>query len=910
MWTFRRFLGILHTKEGENMLKLNKLKSNKKLIKALAILFVLSVLVVLSGINKPHLNPFQLSLETDGIVVSNFDDEDYGLVIDSQSKRLLILNSNQELIRVVDFTASGSYIEKATDALIYNGKLYVIGTTSFNSGEYLSGEKFIELDLKGNVKQVIAEKQYSETDYIVSASYKDISYDNNCLYVTEASENECSLYRYDSDNYESEVIAAFTTDGQIYGAMYVPESDTVEAITLLQDSYSYDVSSECLSTEYSYVSEFDVRNDDMTIKYGVWLAIYNIIFWIGLVYLAAVVLFGLYMLLVKKLGKKGKISIAIIILILIASAYYTRNSYQTIDNQYRERLRTQSIQLSNVIGSQYDEFGINDYESIRAALKEFCEANGTDFSVYARLYINKDSKYYTFASSDDRHLSGVEVDDETLNELESLKASGQNFFDYSAKFDTKLSAFEYVVNDTGDTTAIVEVCCSEYMLIKDHWNYAVNLFVNLIAIYIAIFVGISAIKALYNDGKLFRKLSKNKDPGKGFVLNSYFQFIFKLMTSMDLAIQVYVAQSLCTGYSEAEQAIMIAIPTSMFSVGMWIGTLLCPVLVNKFGNRASSILGCIGSIASYGVSILSLLNGSIVFYSISKLLAGTFAQGVLFIVGDSITFMIKDPDERSQAITSAQQSTSAATIIATLAGGYIAQYLSYSTIYLVSGIFAVILLVISLLIFSKSSEINKTAASKTGTAASWKLFLKPVMLVYVLCFVLPKLLIGGYNTYLFPLYSSTAGISAVLLSNLSAFSRTFSYLTNVPLNKFVSRYNTTKSSVVVALIICASFVAFILSPNIWWAIIVTFIGAALNTVVTKGNKVYITDRAEEFGLEPSKVRSNSIIIEDGIGIFKTPILSTFVSLGYNYACAALGAVCGVLFGIFGLYNKKRNKKTE
>ena len=892
------------------MIKQNKLKSNKKLIKALVILFVLSMLVVISGINKPHLSPFKISLETDSIVASNFEDEDHGLIVDSLSKRLLILNSNQELIRVIDFTASGSYIEKATDALICNDKLYIIGTTSFNSGEYISAEKFIELDLKGNVKQVIAQKQYSETDYITSASYKDISYGDNCLYVTEANENECSLYRYDPDNYESELIAEFTTDGQIYGALYVPESDTVEAITLLQDRYSYDVNSGCLSSEYSYVSEFDVQGDDMTIRYSVWLAVYNIIFWICLVYFAAVVLFGLYMLLVKKLGKKGRISIAIIILLLLTAAFYTRSSYQTIDNQYRERLRTQSIQLSNMIGSQYDEFEINDYEPIRAALKEFCEANGTDFSVYARLYINKDSKYYTFATSDDRRLSGVEVDDETLNKLESLKSSGQDFFSYSAKFDTKLFAFEYVVNDAGDTIAIVEVCCSEYMLKKDHWNYAINLFINLLAICIAIFVSISAFKALYNDGKLFRKLSKNKDPGRGFVLNGYFQFIFKLMTSMDLAIQVYVAQSLCTGYSEAEQALMIAIPTSAFSVGLWIGTLLCPILVNKFGNRASSVLGCIGSIASYGASILSLLNGSIVLYSISKLLAGIFAQGVLFIVGDSITFMIKDSGERSQAITSAQQSTSAATIIATLAGGYIAQYLSYSTIYLVSGIFAIILLAISLLIFSKSSEINRTAASKTKTAASWKLFLKPVMLMYILCFMLPKLLIGGYNTYLFPLYSSTAGISAVLLSNLSAFSRTFSYLINVPLNKFVSRYDSTKSSVVVALIICASFVAFILSPNIWWAIIVTFIGAALNTIVTKGNKVYIADRAEEFGLEPSKVRSNSIIIEDGIGIFKTPILSTVVSLGYNFACVALGAVCGVLFGIFGLYNKKRNKKTE
>ena len=896
--------------ESEKMIKMGKLKSNKKLIKALVILFVLSMLVVLSGINKPHLSPFKISLETDSIAVSNFDDEDQGLIIDSCSKRLLVLNSNQELVRIIDFTKSGSPVEKVTDALIFNDKLYVIGTTSFNSGEYLSAEKFIELDIKGNVKQEIAQKQYSETDYITSASYKDISCGNNCLYVTEASENECTLYRYDSDTYESEVIAAFIADGQIYGALYVPESDTVEAITLLQDRYSYDVSSGCLSSEYSYVSEFDVQGDDMTIRYNVWLAIYNIIFWICLVYFTAVVLFGLYMLLVNKLGNKGRISIAIIILLLLTSAYYTRNSYQTIDNQYRERLRTQSVQLSNVIGSLYDEFEINDYEPIRALLKEFCEANGTDFSVYARLYINKDSKYYIFAASDDRYLSGVEVDDETLNELTSLKSSGQNFFNYSAKFDTKLSTFEYVVNDAGDTIAIVEVCCSEYMLIKDHWNYAINLFVNLLAIYIAIFVSISAFKALYNDGKLFRKLSKNKDPGKGFVLNSYFQFIFKLMTSMDIAIQVYVAQSLCTGYSEAEQAIMIAIPMSMFSVGMWIGTLLCPVLVNKLGNRASSVLGCIGSIVSYGISILSLLNGSIVFYSLSKMLAGIFAQGVMFIVGDSITFMIKDPGERSQAITSAQQATSSASIIATLAGGYIAQYLSYSTIYLISGIFAVILLVISLLIFSKSSEINRAAASKTETAASWKLFLKPVMLVYIFCFMLPKLLIGGYNSYLFPLYSSTAGISAVLLSNLSAFAGTFSYLTNVPLNKFMSRYDSTKSAVVIALIICASFVAFILSPNIWWAIIVTFIGAALNTVVSKGNKVYIADRAEEFGLEPSKVRSNSIIIEDGIGMSKTLILSTFVNLGYNFACAALGAVCGVLFGIFGLYNKKRNKKTE
>jgi len=44
--------------------------------------------------------------------------------------------------------------------------------------------------------------------------------------------------------------------------------------------------------------------------------------------------------------------------------------------------------------------------------------------------------------------------------------------------------------------------------------------------------------------------------------------------------------------------------------------------------------------------------------------------------------------------------------------------------------------------------------------------------------------------------------------------------------------------------------------------------------------------------------------ENAMYIAQSPLVSAFLSFGYNAACIALGGICGILTGVFTLFNRK------
>lgn len=834
-----------------------EMKKSTKII--LLVVSVLALLVVLAGINKPHLSPFSTGIDT-SIVTAMDKTDDARVLIDNNGRRILFLDAEDKLVNVTDVTMSGSPINRALGVSISDDKALIHGVNRQDNGIYYTSESVLKYSLNG--------KFIEETDRV------EYQVEDNITYPT-------------MDFADNMITESFT------------------------DSTSMD--------------------NSIHISYSAWFLIKNIAYWLSLALIVVIGVILLIKLIKKAVTKKAIAAIIGVGCILLTVVYYTVDSYNTIRSSYENEVISLTKQI-NVISdgidpekrdrlySEFAESGEACFEDeeylrivdeINVKLSDYCNASRLLGDCYVRTFIPvSNSKVYLLNDSRNLFKPGS-VFTITEEQYDTVLNHDINTVKYvSEPMGDTLRDYTYIYDESGKVALLVELAAYEDNILAKQSSKAVDTFVNLLAIFIGIYIVGNLIVTYAADIKRLTSRAKDDKAARSADMSGMYMFLYKMTSAFDDVITVYVAASLCTDYDPAMQAVLVALPISSLMFGRWIGTFLTTPLLQKLGDRATGLISCVGGIIGMLIMAFSIVKGDIYIYTVGKFVLGCTLCGALFVLSDGLPLNATSEEQMNAAMNSSQQSSSAAGIVTALVSGYISQYIGYSVVYIIGTILCVVLLVLTITTFGgkKSSADESEKSASTDLKACWTIFLKPEMLMYLIFYLIPVVLTGGYSTYLFPLYSASAGISVVLLSNLSVFSKTLMYITNEPLSEATKNMDSGKLLVIPQLITCAGLACLFISPNIYWAIVMLFAGGILNRMTTVEAKLYRVRIAEKYGLDSKLVSSNYYTVQSAVYVIQSPTLSAFIGLGINLGCAAVGLVSGIMFAIFGGYNRKSLKK--
>lgn len=676
---------------------------------------------------------------------------------------------------------------------------------------------------------------------------------------------------------------------------------------------------------YLYDIEEDVHISGINkLKKTFALAISDVLYYLSIAYIAVMAA----MLIIRFLKKENKVKSMLKLLAVLAvfagiAGFYTHQSSQVLMACYEDRLISQSKQAGTLVCTHYrdmvDEIcqaGILDWydipgnpERLRAMENELtllARANGYDFSTYIGLAILWDGFCYQVVTTDD-HLGVGEILT-TAEMAESLFADGEDYpiRPYVNYGQTYSSCYCRIAGVDGGITAFMFVGYNTDHLISMQIESGMRMLLDLLVAATICYICIKALSDLrtsWQDYRAGRALGKKdlRVPLFGGVA----AFLVTLICQFDSVVLVYAVRELCATLSDLEAARMTALPLSLYSLGIMLGSALPAMLAGRVRERLTAAAFCFSGVLAMLLAVFSLSAGNIYLFTAAKLIEGMTIGGAAYSVIYASPFGCKDPDTQRHLINATQTASVSAGAIGVFVGGYISEFLSQSMIFFVKGILCVVLGVICIMMF-RDSAAEKPAARKRlldFRNSGWSFYIKPQTVMLYLCCIFPSILFGRYRNYLYPIYSQNAGINAVMLSNIMLLSKAAAFFASDTMNVITKRYAPQKIMIVSYIVCSVCLVCFMISPSMIWAVITLFVITIFLRSGTTAGIFCQSELCDRLGYEKKDVQLCSETIRGIFDTLSSPIMGLFLALGNNYACAAVGIIGLTLILVYRLFQR-------
>ena len=155
----------------------------------LVMLAIVAGLVCLATIGTAlPLSP-STSINLDGPTVADSDGS-HTAIVDTESRRILILNANHQLTGIVDCQELNSPIEAVTDVCVAKETLYVAGVKYLENSSTIERERIVAYDFRGGAQQVVYDL---ERNFEQTPSIKTMENDDDGAYVVMARDSKANL---------------------------------------------------------------------------------------------------------------------------------------------------------------------------------------------------------------------------------------------------------------------------------------------------------------------------------------------------------------------------------------------------------------------------------------------------------------------------------------------------------------------------------------------------------------------------------------------------------------------------------------------------------------------------------------------------------------------------------------------
>lgn len=826
-----------------------------RLIKA--ILLILSVMIFVADVGEVHLSPVKNKVECNNVAYLA-EDEISGALVEEKFQTLYFYNARHQIVAVTNMKAEGQDVSWITGLAIKDGDILV----------------------------------------------KECKLDEGSTYI------------------ENESIQAYKRSGKLIREVLSVDYDEDDNITVPQIDGN---------------SEEEVGAVTMTLTYSGWFFIKNLLYWLSILVIAIFILALIRDFFRHKVYGRYKNKLLLCFAVLLTVGFYSFHTYKIIYDFYKAMVSTAADQIGaffenvylndidtiidsgDIYGSIDEEVKSQDIIEKQQIFKDYFNANDSDYNYYATIYIldpdnDQNSPFadgnvmYSYLDSRGVFKSGQKI---VLNSgmiSSFVKDDDNEIYFFNSGVDSSMFAYSIIKNAEGKSVALVRVDSLISNIMYNETEVIGNTLFDVSAILILIYVLYILFGRYSEDIRRLIKRDRSDRTGRILDMSGIYVFFYIIAGSIDSAIVVYVAKSLCEGLTSSQIAAMAAVPIAAKNTGMLIAFFISGPLLKKLGERKMGIIGSILGFAGMLLMALAIKVNNIYLLDAGKLIQGIFGSGLLYVIADTMPLNAENDEQKKKAINYSQMSIVGAGILAALIGGYISEYAGYEFLYIAGSFAYVILLFLTVFTFGRksfSTDVRVRKTANNGMLENWTVFLKKPLLTMMIFYLLPYILLYGYTGYIFPLYTAEAGISVLLISNISVYGKLFTFIHDEVIEKYTRKMDVLSVMLIPTALFSAGLMYFMVTSSVLWAIILYFAISLVVRMEGVGIKLFVTGMAERYNCDVKSVLFNGYTIESVIFIIQSPILSAFMAIGTNAGTALTGLVCFVMIIISGLFQKKK-----
>ena len=556
-----------------------------------------------------------------------------------------------------------------------------------------------------------------------------------------------------------------------------------------------------------------------------------------------------------------------------------------------------------------------DYNAVRAYMDAFCDAS----------YRNGSNLYYILYRFDGDSLWGVMDYEETTGvhfpyaQLEGTVYQQVISTGKSVTVEGEADIYgmwSYAVapvyNTSGTVTGLVEIGTNQYgdvvaqdALIRDTLTGV------LVALMMAMLL-FNEWTALH-DYRAHRKLLRarsDRHMALGFI--RLLIFLVFMADNMDAAYIPQLSASLGAASAGAVGIdLASALPMSVQLLAIGMSAFLSGRILDQSRPR-NVILGGVGlQLIGVALSMVAILSGQYWYLVLAKAIGG-LGTGAAVVTCNAMPGRSHDPEEQQRLIAGLNVGVITGVVLGSSVGGYIADYISYPAAYIASAVCILLAALFALHtlrgVAHVTVEFDQNDPSY-GKGSSRRFLRNPRVLSFLLCIMLPYMLMMYFKDYLFPLFASGLGKtesvigSAMLLSGMIAI-----FLGDILPSALLTRLSAWNALRIASLVCVYALGLFALHPVFETAVITLCLLGVSASFGYAAQGVYYTGLAKEGSISDGKAMGLYSLF-DNLGQTSGPLgLSMLLFLGVTAECGVIALSAVGLLGIAGILANATGRK--
>nr|AIF26657.1 hypothetical protein [uncultured bacterium fosmid pJB77G10] len=449
----------------------------------------------------------------------------------------------------------------------------------------------------------------------------------------------------------------------------------------------------------------------------------------------------------------------------------------------------------------------------------------------------------------------------------------------------------YAYNDITVTTA-------------DYLKTCADLFIKLFVGALVVVYAVMEIMAWLAGARRRRSLKSAGIDFQGVALARPLVFLNIAVNACDSALIVLIVKDMLSGTEHANNLVLCSLPMTVMGLGFLLGGMLTNRLLSNYNAKRVLFTSTIIEIIALIGEAWSVFNKNVVLLLAFMLIMTIFNEVSIYYAGGYAATAPNDDLRRDINIGNKAAELSAYAVI-TVFAGYACSFFGNYTIYLV----ALVPALISLVIICLNKFDDRIIAHKDGKSDAdsrkerLRFLLAPQIIILLLCGVFASQILGGYKSYVFPLFADQGGITKASISNIQVFAKAIVFFSLPVMNKYQKRLGDKNVIIVNNLILAAVFFMFVINQSVIWAVltlIFTYIGG-------KGIDLSELSIWQEYALKNNvDLRMAQSVMSNVSQVFymsKSPILGCLLGFGQVVSCVIIGGYLTVSAFVLKLGDK-------
>ncbi len=517
---------------------------------------------------------------------------------------------------------------------------------------------------------------------------------------------------------------------------------------------------------------------------------------------------------------------------------------------------------------------------------------GSYFAVYA-----KDEKgiFYLYDSAMENVMGTSSNNPSTTPNIEAAFSpetmsddlhKGQSLYD-----ETQYRLVSIPSADSTSIVGVIEIGSSQKSFEATLRDTLLERTIAILAILLVVYISYVEIRHCGRCLLTYRELQRSNAKDSLAVLTRPFSFCVTTLSSIDAVMSTLIAKALLQQTSHAGNAMLVALPAVMLGLGMAVGHAAYGffgprIELRKLMARSAAIMA-LGALAA----MMAVGKGSFELYCAAKLTMA-LPFGLLYTLSYSLPRRAETPEVQQLAAGGIKRTDTSAAAFGTVLGAFAASTLGNAWVYVVVALASLAVMMFALMLFpanGKPLERERNRDENTRIILRRFLFSRET-LADTLLIMFPATIAAGYNSFLFPLFSSNVGLSTATINNLCVLGQLV-VLVCIPLiESLESRHGKWSVSISAVALLGATFLLFLLNNTLYWAVFAIALVGVLKKA-SDGWKGMWLSSAKKHGLPAGKA-TGAMFATNSVELVIRPLMLGFlVTQESRSAPLVLGVLC-------------------